>query len=121
MDPQNLFRSAARVAIVKKNATVLRKLVTDIKANKNAFAEIPVLLIDDESDQASINTVDPEKVRAASQEGKEIKKRQGDQRTDRGDARTDATGAVRGLHGNAIRKRVRGSVRSDRVFSRRTS
>ena len=38
---QNLFRSAARVAIVKKNATVLRKLVTDIKANKNAFAEIP--------------------------------------------------------------------------------
>ena len=72
---QNLFRSAARVAIVKKNATVLRKLVTDIKANKNAFAEIPVLLIDDESDQASINTVDPEKVRAAKAEGKEIKKR----------------------------------------------
>ncbi len=30
-DPQNLFRSAARVAIVKKNATVLRKLVTDIR------------------------------------------------------------------------------------------
>jgi hypothetical protein len=74
-DPQNLFRSAARVAIVKKNATVLRKLVTDIKANKNAFAEIPVLVIDDESDQASINTVDPEKVRAATQEGKDIKKR----------------------------------------------
>lgn len=74
-DPQNLFRAAARVAIVKKNATVLRKLVNDIKANKNAFAEIPVLLIDDESDQASINTVDPEKVRAASQEGKEIKRR----------------------------------------------
>lgn len=72
---QNLFRAAARVAIVKKNATVLRKLVTDIKANKNAFAEIPVLLIDDESDQASINTVDPEKVRAATAEGKEIKKR----------------------------------------------
>ena len=74
-DPQNLFRSAARVAIVKKNAAVLRKLVIDIKANKNAFAEIPVLLIDDESDQASINTVDPEKVRAATEEGKEIKKR----------------------------------------------
>jgi hypothetical protein len=74
-DPQNLFRAAARVAIVKKNAGVLRKLVTDIKANKNAFAEIPVLLIDDESDQASINTVDPEKVRAALEDGKEIKQR----------------------------------------------
>jgi hypothetical protein len=74
-DPQNLFRSAARVAIVKKNAGVLKKLVSDIRANKNAFAEIPVLVIDDESDQASINTVDPEKVRAATLEGKEIKKR----------------------------------------------
>ena len=49
--------------------------MTDIKANKNAFAEIPVLLIDDESDQASINTVDPEKVREAIEQGKEIKKR----------------------------------------------
>jgi hypothetical protein len=74
-DAQNLFRSAARIAIVKKNAAVLRKLVTDIRANKNAFAEIPVLLIDDESDQASINTVDPEKVREAIREGREFKKR----------------------------------------------
>jgi hypothetical protein len=74
-DPHNLFRTAARVAIVKKNAMVLGKLVNDIKANKSAFAEIPVLIIDDESDQASVNTVDPEKVRAAKQEGKEIKAR----------------------------------------------
>lgn len=74
-DPSNLFRSAARLAVVKKNAAVLRKLVTDIKANRNAFAEIPVLIIDDESDQASVNTVDPEKVERARQEGREIKER----------------------------------------------
>lgn len=73
--PQNLFRTDARLAVVKKNAAVLRKLVNDIKANKNAFAEIPVLIIDDESDQASVNTVDPAKVRRAQAEGGEIKKR----------------------------------------------
>lgn len=72
---ENLFRTKARVAIVKKNAAVLRKLVGDVRANKNRFAEIPVLIIDDESDQASVNTVDPEKVRAAEREGKEIKAR----------------------------------------------
>jgi hypothetical protein len=52
---ENLFRAAARVAIVKKNATVLRKLVTDIRENRNAFAEIRVLLINDESSQKSIS------------------------------------------------------------------
>ncbi len=74
-DPDNLFRTDARLAIVKKNGTVLKKLVDDIKANKSAFAEIPVLIIDDESDQASVNTVDPEKVIKAKAEGKEIKER----------------------------------------------
>ena len=74
-DPANLHRSAARLAIVKKNSTVLGKLVTDIKANRNAFAEIPVLIIDDESDQASVNTVDPEKVAQAKRDGKEVKER----------------------------------------------
>ncbi len=74
-DPTNLFGAAARLVITKKNSTVLRKLVSDLKANKNAFKEIPVLIIDDESDQASVNTVDPEKVRAAKAAGKEIKER----------------------------------------------
>ncbi len=49
--------------------------MTDIKANVKAFAEIPVLIIDDESDLASVNTVDPEKVRAAKMEGKQIRER----------------------------------------------
>ena len=73
--PDNLFSARARLAVVKKNATVLRKLVRNIKANKSAFAEIPVLIIDDESDEASVNVVDPDKVRRAASEGKEIPKR----------------------------------------------
>ena len=40
-----------------------------------SFAEIPVLIIDDEFDEASINVVDPERVRRAEREGKEIPKR----------------------------------------------
>lgn len=74
-DPENLFRTGARLAIVKKNAAVLKKLVTDITANRKAFAEIPVLIIDDESDQASVNTIDPEKVRKAKDEGLSVKER----------------------------------------------
>ncbi len=73
--PDNLFSARARLAVVKKNAAVLRKLVRNIKANKSAFAEIPVLIIDDELDEASINVVDPERVRRAEREGKEIPKR----------------------------------------------
>lgn len=74
-DPTNLFGAAARLVITKKNSLVLKKLVSDLQANKNAFAEIPVMIIDDESDQASVNTVDPEKVRAAKAAGREIKER----------------------------------------------
>lgn len=74
-DATNLFPTAARLVVTKKNSTVLKKLVNDIRANKNAFAEIPVLIIDDESDLASVNTVDPEVVRAAKKEGKEIQER----------------------------------------------
>jgi hypothetical protein len=74
-DAKNLFPTAARLVVTKKNSTVLKKLVNDIRANKNAFAEIPVLIIDDESDLASVNTVDPEVVRAAKKEGKEVQER----------------------------------------------
>ena len=74
-DPDNLFRTGARLAVVKKNVSVLRKLVNDIRANRTAFAEIPVLIIDDESDQASVNTVDPERVQAARAERREIRER----------------------------------------------
>lgn len=58
----NLHRVPTRIAIVKKNKSVLTKLVADLKRITAKLADIPALIIDDESDQASINTSDPKKV-----------------------------------------------------------
>ncbi|TGZ17818.1 hypothetical protein DV517_27910 [Streptomyces sp. S816] len=57
-DPRNLHRSAARLMVVKKHKIVLTKLVKDLKKIKTPLSEIPVLIIDDESDEASVNTSD---------------------------------------------------------------
>ncbi|MFF5012449.1 Z1 domain-containing protein [Streptomyces sp. NPDC001165] len=59
--PQNLHRSSARLMVVKKNKTVLTKLVKDLNKIKTPLSEIPVLIIDDESDEASVNTTNPSK------------------------------------------------------------
>ncbi|WP_052414092.1 Z1 domain-containing protein [Streptomyces glaucescens] len=55
-DARNLHRSMARLMVVKKNKSVLTKLVKDLRKIKTPLAEIPVLIIDDESDEASVNT-----------------------------------------------------------------
>ncbi|MGW2665650.1 Z1 domain-containing protein [Nocardia tengchongensis] len=55
-NPKNLHKSNARLMVVKKNKTVLGKLVTDLNKIKTDLREIPVLIIDDESDEASLNT-----------------------------------------------------------------
>jgi hypothetical protein len=55
-DPVNLFRSDVRLAIVKKNSTVLKRLVDDLGEIHAELGEIPTLIIDDEADQASVNT-----------------------------------------------------------------
>ncbi|MFJ9803511.1 Z1 domain-containing protein [Streptomyces wuyuanensis] len=60
-DPRNLHRSSARLMVVKKNKTVLAKLVKDLNKIKTPLSEIPVLIIDDESDEASVNTSNPTK------------------------------------------------------------
>lgn len=57
----NLHRTAARVVVVKKNKSVLTKLVKDLKQIHGLLGELPVLIIDDESDQASVNTSNPKK------------------------------------------------------------
>ncbi|MET9801397.1 Z1 domain-containing protein [Streptomyces sp. NPDC006368] len=59
--PENLHHAAARIMVVKKNKSVLTKLVKDLKKIGPILGEIPALIIDDESDQASVNTVDPKK------------------------------------------------------------
>jgi hypothetical protein len=60
-EPENLMSADARLVVVKKNSTVLKKLAQDLKPLKDKLAEIPALIIDDESDLASINTKDPRK------------------------------------------------------------
>jgi hypothetical protein len=60
-DTENLFASDARLAIVKKNPSVLRRLTRDLKSIRSHLGEIPTLIIDDESDQASVNTSNPKK------------------------------------------------------------
>ncbi|GAA1181553.1 hypothetical protein F4556_005993 [Kitasatospora gansuensis] len=60
-DRANLHRAAARVMVVKKNKSVLTKLVKDLRQIKGILGELPALIIDDESDQASVNTSDPKK------------------------------------------------------------
>lgn len=58
---ENLYTSDARVIVVKKNTSVLRNLVKDLKKTGDKLEDIPALIIDDESDQASVNTTDPKK------------------------------------------------------------
>ncbi|WP_406326067.1 Z1 domain-containing protein [Streptomyces sp. NBC_01617] len=60
-DPRNLHHADARVMVVKKNRSVLDKLIKDLKQIQGLLGELPALIIDDESDQASVNTTDPKK------------------------------------------------------------
>lgn len=61
-DPSNLHAAAARMMVVKKNGARLKKLVGDLrKIGPKALSEVPALIIDDESDQATINTIHPNK------------------------------------------------------------
>lgn len=67
-DPTNLHRSAARLMVVKKNKTVLGKLLNDLSKIGHLRSEVPVLIIDDESDEASVNTGKPDANRTAINE-----------------------------------------------------
>ena len=58
-DPVNLVHQEARILVVKKNAPVLRKIATELGRYKVALTDIPALIIDDESDQASLDTTKP--------------------------------------------------------------
>lgn len=69
-DEENLFHSGAYVAVLKKNSAPLKKLIQDLKPLKNDLAELPVLIIDDESDQASVDTTNPAKWKKGSAENR---------------------------------------------------
>jgi len=70
-DSANLPGSTARIVVVKKNNSVLQKLVKDLKSIRTPRNEIPALIIDDESDQASVNTSNPENWRSTLPENDE--------------------------------------------------
>jgi hypothetical protein len=67
--PANLHRERVRLVVVKKNKTVLDRLLGDLKrvAARADLSAIPTLVIDDESDQASINTMRPQPLTQAEQ------------------------------------------------------
>ncbi|NCD16049.1 MAG: endonuclease [Actinobacteria bacterium] len=65
---KNIHKPDIRIAVVKKNSAVLKKLVRDLQATKTDLGEIPALIIDDEADQASINTTRPKKDAAEAKE-----------------------------------------------------
>lgn len=58
-DPMNLHPAQARIIVIKKIPSVMKKLNADLGRIRAALEEIPTLIIDDESDQASVNTRDP--------------------------------------------------------------
>lgn len=59
----NLDHAGARIAVIKKQHDRLTGLISELKAvGKEKCADVPTLVIDDESDQASINTVNPAKI-----------------------------------------------------------
>ncbi len=57
--PANLAVAPARIMIVKKHAGVLGKVARDLRPYQAVLADVPVLVIDDESDQASLDTSKP--------------------------------------------------------------
>ncbi|MEQ1737997.1 MAG: hypothetical protein ABL886_16525, partial [Rhodoglobus sp.] len=57
-------RTNVRLIVIKKVTPRLKKLVREIRNNKDVREQLPTLIIDDESDQASVNTVNPDKVTA---------------------------------------------------------
>lgn len=65
--PDNLHHLPVKLLVVKKNSVVLRKLANDLLKLRTKLEEIPVLVIDDESDQAGLNTVDPNKASAGKE------------------------------------------------------
>ena len=66
--PSNLHALPAKLLVVKKHSGILRKLVKDLKLLSTKLTDLPALIIDDESDQAGLNTVDPRMRNASSKE-----------------------------------------------------
>ncbi len=58
-DPVNLHALPVKLLVVKKHSGILRNLVRDLLQIRTKLTDLPAIIIDDESDQAGINTVNP--------------------------------------------------------------
>src|SRR5260221_3491778 len=59
--PENLRFSPLRLIVIKKIPKVMARLAKDLAKIRTKLANVPTLIVDDESDQASVNTIDPSK------------------------------------------------------------
>lgn len=71
-DPANINTGDVWLAVVKKNSSTLRKLRADLEKMQTRLSDIPALIIDDEADQASVNT---KKKKTGGAQDKETKER----------------------------------------------
>lgn len=60
----NLHALPVKLLVVKKHPGILANLVKDLGLIRTRLTDIPTLIIDDESDQAGLNTIDPKKAAA---------------------------------------------------------
>jgi len=59
--PENLKKEHIRLVVIKKNKSRLEAFIEDLKSQWAGLSDVPALIIDDEADQASINTRDNRK------------------------------------------------------------
>lgn len=67
-DTSNLHALPVKLLVVKKHSGILRNLVKDLQLTRTKRSDLPTLIIDDESDQAGINTVNPARVTSGGRE-----------------------------------------------------
>ena len=74
-DRRNLIAAPARIVVIKKNVAVLKRLAKDLARIQALLGDIPALVVDDESDQATPNTARPPRSKRTREEEDELKKR----------------------------------------------
>ena len=67
-DVANIYNTDVRLVVIKKNSTVLKKLNKDLAAINADLTEIPTIILDDEADLASVNTIRPGKLNAQGEQ-----------------------------------------------------
>jgi hypothetical protein len=67
-DPANLRDMPVKLLVIKKHSGIVSKLVRDFGLIRTRLQEVPALFVDDESDQAGINTVAPPQTPAEKKE-----------------------------------------------------